>query len=61
MLKKRDKSYISELDRFLAEFDQQHPEKSDSQLKEYNKHKRVAQLRDNQDTAPATRDSLKDF
>ncbi len=46
MLKSKDKHYISELDRFLFEFAEQHPEASDSQRKEWKKHDRINQLRD---------------
>ncbi|MDF2868294.1 MAG: hypothetical protein K0S11_1764 [Gammaproteobacteria bacterium] len=61
MLKCRDKSYISELDQFLMEFDSQHRKKSAAQLKEINKHQRVANLRDQaQDTASGNK-LLEDF
>ena len=40
-----DKAYVSPYDRFLFEFDATHP-KSASQLKEINKYKRIAALRD---------------
>lgn len=38
--------FVSEAEKFLYEFDKTHPGKSDSQLKEMNKHERVAYLRD---------------
>ncbi len=41
-----DKHPPSELDNFLNDFDQQHPEKSSSQQHEISKHARIAQLRD---------------
>ncbi len=41
-----DKAYISPYDKLIFEFDATHP-KSESQLKEINKHKRIARLRDN--------------
>lgn len=47
MLKRRDKSYVSELDQLLTEFDQKNANRSDSQRKEINKHQRIAVLRDN--------------
>lgn len=40
-----DKAYISPYDKLIFEFDATHP-KSESQLKEINKHKRLANLRD---------------
>lgn len=61
MLKCRDKSYISELDKFLAEFDSQHLEKSNSQLKEMSKHQRVANLRDQPQATTSNNELLKDF
>ncbi len=39
-------NFVSEIDELLMTFDQQHPEKSDSQLREIKKHERVARLRD---------------
>ncbi|MDF1758517.1 MAG: hypothetical protein P1U74_09510 [Legionellaceae bacterium] len=47
-----DKAYISLYDKFLLEFDMENP-KSESQLKEIKKHKRIAELRD----APSETDS----
>lgn len=47
MAKQRiDRSFVSELDQFISEFDQKHPEKSASQIKNINKHNRISQLRD---------------
>lgn len=46
MKRKIIKNYVSDLDKFLREFDQQHPEPSASQQEEINKHKRIAALRD---------------
>lgn len=43
---KIDKAYVSEIDQFLQEFDQSHPDKSASQQKEIAKHQRVYRLRD---------------
>lgn len=40
-----DKAYISPIDHFLYDFDQEH-EKTQSQLKEIKKHERIAKLRD---------------
>jgi len=39
--------YTSELDQFLVEFDQQHPNLSPSQRKENEKYRHIFQLRDN--------------
>lgn len=41
-----DKAYVSPYDKFLFAFDATH-EKTESQLKEIKKHKRIASLRDN--------------
>jgi len=41
-----DKSYVSPYDKFLFEFDAKH-KKTASQIKEIEKHKRIANLRDN--------------
>ncbi len=38
--------YKSDADKFLAEFDKQHPKKSKSQLHEIAKAKHIAELRD---------------
>lgn len=46
-----DKHFISEYDKFLRAFDDKHPEKTKSQLKEINKHNRLAKLRDDADAA----------
>lgn len=39
-------NYVSEIDRFLNDFDKDHPELSRSQLKEKVKFKRIYALRD---------------
>lgn len=39
--------YVSDIDKFLAEFDRTHPQKSLSQKKEIAKYKRISDLRDN--------------
>ena len=46
MKDKVDRRYVSDLDKFLKEFDQQHPEPSASQAEEIKKHERLATLRD---------------
>ncbi len=43
-----DKAYVSPYDKFLFEFDATH-NKSASQIKEINKHKRLSLMRDNKD------------
>ena len=43
---KIDRAFVSEHDIFLNKFDKNNPEKSASQLKEINKHKRIFALRD---------------
>jgi hypothetical protein len=40
-----DKAFVSTYDRFLFEFDRDH-EKTPSQLKEIEKHRRIAEFRD---------------
>lgn len=47
MLSPLKRQFVSEIDNFLTQFDQSHPEKSQSQEKEIAKHARIAQLRDN--------------
>lgn len=54
MLKWRDKSFKSDLDKFLAEFNSQNPQWSDAQLKESAKHQRVADLRDKPQASEST-------
>ena len=46
MLNPLKRQFVSEIDEFLTQFDQSHPEKSQSQQKEMAKHARIAQLRD---------------
>lgn len=41
-----DKAYVSPYDKFLFEFDATH-KKSESQIKEIKKNRRIAQMRDN--------------
>lgn len=43
-----DKAYVSPYDKFLFEFDATH-KKSASQVKEIQKHERIAHMRDNKD------------
>lgn len=43
-----DKAYVSPYDKFMFEFDATH-NKSASQMKEINKHKRIFLMRDNKD------------
>jgi hypothetical protein len=43
-----NKAYVSPYDQFLFEFDATHP-KTASQIKETEKHKRIADMRDNKD------------
>lgn len=49
MKKKIDKSYVSPLDIFLAEYDQKNPHQSESQRKEREKYARIARLRGGED------------
>lgn len=41
-----DKLFVSEVDKFIADYDKQHPEKSASQLEDIKKSERIAKLRD---------------
>ncbi len=43
-----DKSYVSPYDKFLYEFDATHS-KSESQIREIEKHERIALMRDDKD------------
>lgn len=43
-----DKAYVSPYDKFLYAFDASHTP-SKSQLEEINKHKKIAEMRDNKD------------
>lgn len=49
-----DKAYVSEHDLFLHRFDKEHPQKSKSQLKEIEKHKKIFALRDGAVKAPSS-------
>lgn len=53
---KVDKHFISDDDRFLNDFDKQHPEKSTSQLEEISKHERIFKLRDDATASDETAD-----
>lgn len=51
--KKQISNYVSEIDRFLAEFDAAEPVKSASQQEEIAKHALIARLRDHADAQTA--------
>ncbi len=55
-----DKAYVSPYDKFFFEFDATHA-KSASQLKEINKHKRIALMRDNKDYKDEKGEIWEDF
>ena len=55
-----DKFYVSPYDKFLRKFDAEH-ELSASQIKEMEKHKRIAKLRDNPIEADAKDKIWADF
>ena len=38
---KKDRAYVSEVDRFLQKFDKENPQKSESQKKEILKHRNI--------------------
>lgn len=46
MRKKLQRNFVSELDIFLAQFDKNNEQLSESQLQEIRKHQRLAKLRD---------------
>lgn len=46
--------HVSDIGKFLTDFDQSHPEKSAAQRKEIEKHARIARLRDNVSPAKST-------
>jgi len=46
MFKSRNRSYVSEVDRFLKEFDKQHTELTALQKEEIAKHERIDEKRD---------------
>ena len=50
-----DRHFISEIDKQLADFDQQHP-LGDTQTAEVNKYQRIYELRDNKDVATQSTD-----
>jgi hypothetical protein len=47
------RNYVSELDEFLQEFKQAHPQLSQTQQQEVTKYHRIYRLRDEHDTKPA--------
>jgi hypothetical protein len=53
-MSKQQNNYVSELDQLLTEFDQQHPELSESQQKEVRKHQRIQRLRDQAEAGKET-------
>ena len=58
---KKDINHISELDRFLSELEQLHPEKSASQQAEITKHERIAKLRDDKEAGKKDSAIWQDF
>ena len=40
-LKKTDRNYISEIDKFLLDYDQKKPQRSESQRREIAKHRNI--------------------
>lgn len=47
-------NFVSEMDKFLEEFDAKHPEKNKYQLKEIQKYQRIYKLRDDPVSGPAS-------
>ena len=54
------KDYVSDIDRFIVEFDENNP-KSVSQQQEINKHKRIFLLRDDPNAPRAQSEIWEDF
>ena len=46
------RDYVSDLDQFLQEFNQQHPQLSQTQQQEVTKYRRIYRLRDEHDNKP---------
>jgi hypothetical protein len=46
------RNYVSDLDQFLQEFNQQHPQLSQTQQQEVTKYRRIYRLRDEHDNKP---------
>ncbi len=62
LFKKRiDRSFVSELDQLLFQFDQDHPTKSAAQQAEINKANRVSNKRDNASYSADSRDFWEHF
>ncbi len=55
-----DKAYVSPYDKFFFEFDATH-EKSESQLREIQKHARIARLRDDKECQLTQKEIWEDF
>lgn len=55
-----DKSFVSSIDKFMFEFDAKHA-KSLSQLKEIEKHQRIALMRDNKNYPDQASEIWEDF
>lgn len=55
-----DKAYVSPYDQLFYKFDATHP-KSESQLKEIKKYKRIFALRDTQEQTEDTKEIWSDF
>ena len=54
-------NYVSEIDQFLQQFDQTHPEKSLSQKKEIDKYQHVYSLRDTAEPPSSKKILWEDF
>ena len=48
-LTKTDKTYVSDLDKFITKFDEENKTRSKSQMAEIEKHQKIAEKRDNPD------------
>ncbi len=62
LFKKRiERSFVSDLDQFLFQFDYDHPEKSPAQQAEIGKARRITQKRDNSTYTIETKDFWESF
>jgi hypothetical protein len=57
-LAKKQKYFVSPIDRFLMQFDQVHPEKSGSQTQEIKNYQKIYYLRDHKQSPPFQTTSL---
>jgi hypothetical protein len=54
-------NYVTDLDKFLQEFDKQQPKLTASQQKEHDKYKRISKLRDTEERSEENKDLWEGF